>query len=55
MAHSKHLTIVTGILAKTPAWLRHDLASADKSARSRAEETLAAMIVAALETDSEQS
>lgn len=40
---------VTTMLAKTPEWLRTDLASKDASARTRAEETLAAMIVSALE------
>ena len=35
-------------VAKLPEWLRHDLALADKAARERAEETLAAIIAAAL-------
>jgi hypothetical protein len=34
-----------------PDWLRHDLISKDPQVRLRAEETLAAMIAAALRTD----
>jgi hypothetical protein len=40
--------IVNALLAKTPEWLRRDLSSDSESARKRAEETLAAMISAAL-------
>lgn len=40
--------LVTRVIARTPQWLRHDLSSKDLSARGRAEETLAAMIVDAL-------
>lgn len=39
--------IVAGVVARLPEWVRSDLASKDASARERAEETLAAMIVAA--------
>lgn len=35
----------------SPDWLRQDLSSKDFSIRLRAEETLAAMIAAALKTD----
>ena len=42
-------TIVNAILMKAPDWLRRDMASDSESARRRAEETLAAMISAALE------
>ena len=39
---------VVTMLARTPEWIRHDLASKDASLRSRAEETLASLIVAAI-------
>jgi hypothetical protein len=42
--------IVSGVVARLPEWVRTDLASKDASARERAEETLAAMIVAAAST-----
>lgn len=41
------VSIVTGVLARLPEWIRADLASNGEAARTRAEETLAAMIVAA--------
>lgn len=40
-------SVVSGVAARLPEWLRADLASKDVGARQRAEETLAAMIVAA--------
>lgn len=40
-------SIVSGVVTRLPQWVRTDLASKDSSARARAEETLAAMIVAA--------
>ncbi|WP_242127309.1 hypothetical protein [Sphingobium sp. Sx8-8] len=36
------------VLERTPQWLRHDLEGKDAAARTRAEETLAAMISTAL-------
>jgi hypothetical protein len=42
---------VRELLARAPEWIRTDLASKDAMARSRAEETLAAMIEAALNKD----
>ena len=46
---SQHLVLVVErLLAKAPQWLRQDLLSNDLSVRQRAEETLAAMIAAAL-------
>jgi hypothetical protein len=48
---SELIEVVTKLLKKAPVWLRHDLASEDKAARTRAEEALAAMIAAALEGD----
>ncbi|MDQ4422166.1 hypothetical protein OOT33_17285 [Sphingobium sp. DEHP117] len=40
--------IVTGVLARAPAWVRHDLGASDKLVRARAEDALAAMITSAL-------
>lgn len=46
---SSELTIlVTGVLRHSPEWARQDLAARDRAARVRAEDTLAAMIAAAL-------
>ncbi len=42
------LTTITAVLARAPEWLRQDLASEEQSARTRAEETLAAMIERAI-------
>lgn len=39
--------VVAGVLARLPEWVRADLGSKDPAARTRAEETLTAMIVAA--------
>jgi len=39
---------VRELLGRAPEWIRHDLASKDPHARARAEDTLAAMIGAAL-------
>ncbi len=39
---------VNAIIARAPEWIRHDLASKDQNSRTRAEETLAAMITNAL-------
>jgi hypothetical protein len=47
--HDNLLESVTEVLRKAPVWLRHDLASENKAARTRAEEALAAMIAAALD------
>lgn len=41
--------IIAKAVAKLPNWVRHDLASQDKAVRVRAEETLTAMLAAALE------
>lgn len=40
--------IVSGVVTRLPQWVRTDLASKDASARARAEETLAAMVIAAV-------
>jgi hypothetical protein len=37
------------VLERTPQWVRHDLESKDALIRSRAEETLAAMIASSLD------
>lgn len=39
---------ITKVIESTPEWLRHDLSSKDILVRTRAEETLSAMITAAL-------
>lgn len=44
----KAYDIIARIVAKTPIWLRHDLTAKDLATRSRAEESLAAMIADAL-------
>lgn len=41
--------ILLKAVARTPEWVRHDLAAKDIAARNRAEETLAAIIIDALE------
>lgn len=38
------------VIAKMPQWLRTDLSSADPGLRERAEDTLHAMLTAALDT-----
>ena len=48
MTDSIIVKIVAELLRHTPEWIRTDLATKDSAARSRAEETLAAMIAAAL-------
>lgn len=40
--------IIAKVLAKAPAWVRHDLGATDKAVRTRAEDALTAMIAAAL-------
>jgi hypothetical protein len=40
---------ITKVIENAPDWLRQDLSSKDSSQRTRAEETLAAMITAALQ------
>lgn len=42
------LSLVTGVLAKAPEWIRKDLATKDGVIRTRAEEALAALITAEL-------
>lgn len=42
------IQIITAVIAKAPMWIRQDLASPEAATRLRAEETLAAMIKAAL-------
>jgi len=41
-------TIVAAVLAKAPQWIRHDLSVKDAARRTQAEESLAAMIAAAI-------
>jgi hypothetical protein len=42
-------TPVRDVLSRMPEWVRQDLANKDPTARARAEETLAAMIGAAMD------
>ncbi|WP_022678426.1 DUF6771 family protein [Novosphingobium sp. B-7] len=44
----KTKTRILGVIERAPQWLRHDLAAKDASARARAEEALAAMLVDAI-------
>jgi hypothetical protein len=39
---------ILAVIDRAPQWVRHDLESRDSAIRARAEETLAAMIAAAL-------
>ena len=41
-------TTILRVLERAPQWIRHDLESKDTGVRTRAEETLAAMIANAL-------
>jgi hypothetical protein len=50
MDQSDLTSIVNAVVAKAPHWIRHDLASSEATLRLRAEESLAAMIAAALAT-----
>jgi hypothetical protein len=43
------------VIERAPQWLRHDLESKDAAVRSRAEETLAAMIADALGSGTDNS
>ncbi|EGD60852.1 hypothetical protein Y88_1647 [Novosphingobium nitrogenifigens DSM 19370] len=45
----KTKTRILGVIERAPQWLRSDLAAKDASARARAEEALAAMLVDAIE------
>jgi hypothetical protein len=40
-------------LARLPEWLRHDLAAKDSAVRLRAEESLAAILIAALDAEAD--
>ncbi|MES2269858.1 MAG: DUF6771 family protein [Pseudomonadota bacterium] len=48
MNQSERIAIITAVLANAPQWIRHDLGSVDAKLRLRAEESLAAIIAAAL-------
>lgn len=47
--------IILRVIERAPQWIRHDLESKDEAIRTRAEETLAAMIANALETGTSES
>jgi hypothetical protein len=42
---------VLAVIRRMPQWIRHDLQTKDAAVRSRAEESLAAIIAGALEDD----
>ena len=42
---------IAATVARIPEWVRHDLAAKDLAARNRAEETLAAILLAAIRDD----
>lgn len=45
---SDPVLIIQAVVQRAPRWLRHDLSSHDAAVRTRAEETIAAMIADAL-------
>jgi hypothetical protein len=47
--------IILRVLERAPQWVRHDLGAKDEAIRTRAEETLAAMIANALDTGTSES
>ncbi|PZU57190.1 MAG: hypothetical protein DI547_14265 [Sphingobium sp.] len=51
MTQEELTDLVAAAVGRTPQWVRHDLSATDASLRERAEETLAAMIVASLLPD----
>jgi len=48
MVSAELTALIVKAIKHAPDWLRHDLTSKDMTVRLRAEETLAAMIAAAL-------
>jgi hypothetical protein len=46
---------ILGVIERAPQWLRNDLAAKDASARARAEEALAAMLVDVLDEGGQSS
>lgn len=44
---------ILAVIERAPQWVRHDLECRDSAIRTRAEETLAAMIAAALQDASD--
>lgn len=48
MDQREHIVAITAVLAHAPQWIRRDLCSVDPKLRLRAEESLAAMIAAAI-------
>lgn len=47
--------LILRVLERAPQWVRHDLGAKDEAIRTRAEETLAAMIASALDTGTSES
>lgn len=49
MMNNDHRTVILAAVARTPDWLRRELAASDDQVRQRAEDALAAIIASALE------
>jgi hypothetical protein len=47
-------TIILRVIERAPQWIRHDLDAKEESVRARAEETLAAMIINALDVGTDE-
>jgi hypothetical protein len=47
--------IILSVIERAPQWVRHDLDAKDAAIRTRAEETLAAMIASALDAGTTES
>ena len=47
--------LILRVIERAPQWVRHDLGAKDEAIRTRAEETLAAMIANALDTGTTES
>jgi len=51
MSDHDHRASIAAAIEKLPQWVRHDLSATDAIVRARAEETIAARIKAAIESD----
>ncbi|WP_072893137.1 DUF6771 family protein [Sphingobium sp. YR657] len=45
------ISTILAVIERSPQWVRHDLGSRETAIRARAEETLAAMIAAAVQDE----
>ncbi len=50
MLHAELQDLIGDVLRRVPEWVRNDMASRDPANRRRAEETLAAMMAAAVKS-----